>query len=1041
MKKFYLFFCAAMLTLIVNAKNGYVIFSTPIVQVEYQVTAMSPNGRWACGNINDGNYRGFIWDLISGELTELSASGDISVALDVSNDGVVVGSFTTTDGTPNNAPVETIGKWENGKWSELSLITEDGIKVKQDGYANAISADGKTIAGIGAVGKNYFPLVWQEGKLQIVEELTGAVYDVSSNGEILCGWTNHPSKNNRTCAIWMRGEDGKYAEKIHTDITSLYSAGPFVVARGISPNGKYVSAFRRIYNIEERTSNLLKIEDDQEFEAYGITNDAFVYGYVGDGYGSRDAVMVNKEGTVIKIREYLAGKGVDLKSYPNLISVIAISADLNTFAMMAYDEQMVPRSVVVKLGVETEQPVPVALKAHVLEGINAVSLKWSAPLTNQSAVKGYNVYRNGVKINDDVLTELSFIDENITTETASYTIRALYELGESADCESVSVTIVNNVLPTPRNFFAVQSGLNHARLVWDAPFSGNPLLNYCDDDTQLIGLGGGDFSFEGAVRLRTNELEVYRKNGYTISEVSFAPMSRQAGWAICLYYEGDTEPFYEQEIPVESLSFGEVNRVALTTPQEIPEDVDIIVAIRVNVDGFGGYSILGVTPKRPEAGYSDLIRQEGQEEFISMYNSGLASQSGSYEFNMSWTIGATLSNAQSASLALHEYVVYADGVEVARTNDTNYFIENLKDGSYKYEIAAVYANQALSEKVSSTCQILRNESVFHKIVPQITTSGAKMTATWDVPSDKDERFVTYANNTNIGGMVGAEADQYSYMAAVKFGKEKLYQLKGYQITAFKFYPLSDADFSFILQKDNEELVYLPLERESGYKKGMWNTVTLDEPVPLDPNSTYYLILDCYDVTPETAPLGMDNQIAFPERSDLYSTDDGETFLSLSAQGGKNANWMLGMIAEAVDTQVLPVDGYNIYLNNKLHNQSLCDECQYVIDGLADGIYNLRVNPVYGEGVGEVLSDPTEFTIDLSSGIHQLDSLTFQIKRGEDYIRVIGGDVQRISLYDLRGSLLAQSLDEQINIANLPASVYLLKVKVGGKEITCKIQIL
>ena len=90
---------------------------------------------------------------------------------------------------------------------------------------------------------------------------------------------------------------------------------------------------------------------------------------------------------------------------------------------------------------------------------------------------------------------------------------------------------------------------------------------------------------------------------------------------------------------------------------------------------------------------------------------------------------------------------------------------------------------------------------------------------------------------------------------------------------------------------------------------------------------------------------------------------------------------------------------------------------------------------------ENLEDPTEFTIDLSSGIYQLDSFTFQIKRGEDYIRVIGGDVQRISLYDLRGSLLAQSLDEQINIANLPASVYLLKVKVGGKEITCKIQIL
>jgi hypothetical protein len=71
MKKIFLFLVMALCALGINAQQGHLILSTPEVQVEYQVTAMSPNGRWACGNINDGNYRGFIWDLVSGEVTEL----------------------------------------------------------------------------------------------------------------------------------------------------------------------------------------------------------------------------------------------------------------------------------------------------------------------------------------------------------------------------------------------------------------------------------------------------------------------------------------------------------------------------------------------------------------------------------------------------------------------------------------------------------------------------------------------------------------------------------------------------------------------------------------------------------------------------------------------------------------------------------------------------------------------------------------------------------------------------------------------------------
>ena len=1040
MKKIFLFLVMALCALGINAQQGHLILSTPEVQVEYQVTAMSPNGRWACGNINDGNYRGFIWDLVSGEVTELSATGDISIAFDVSDDGVVVGSFTTTEGTPNNAPVETYGKWEKGKWSELPLTTAEGVTLDRDGYAQAISADGKTIAGIGAVAGKYYPLVWKDGEVQIVDEITGAVYDVSADGEVLCGWTTHPTKNNRTCAIWVKDAEGKYSDKIQPDIKSLYSAGPFVVARGVSPNAKYVSAFRRLYEMDDRKSTILKIDDEMEFEAYGATNDASVFGYIGDGYGSREAVLLAKDGTITKLREYFISQGVNMDKYPNLFVTIAVSEDQKTFAVIAYDTEMIPRSLVIKLGVETENASPVALKAQVLEGVSAVKLYWNAPLSNSKNVKGYNLYRDGVKVNEKLLTTTSYIEENVNVASAVYTVTAVYAEAESGPSEPVEVTIVSQSKNAPRNFFGTQFGLNNARFSWEAPFTNLPIYKYYDKFNQGVGLGGGTFGLEGAIRIRTSELEIYRKQGYKVSEVSFIPMSKQAGWTISLYYEDDTEPFYEQQVEPNSLTYGVENRVKLIEPQEIPEDVDIMIGVKVDTEGFGGYSVLGVVPKRADAGYSDLIRQEGKGEFMSMYKSGLSSQSGSYEFNISWAIGAVFSKENNNTAEVKEYVIYKNGEEISRLNETSYLANELSDGKYEYQLEAVYADGSLSERVKTNFNVSRNEAAFKTIVPEIKTKGAKMTATWDEPKDNDEQVVTYASNVCTGGMIGAEADQYSYMAAVKYDKNKLSTLGGYVVKAFRFYPLSDADFTFILNKDNEEIVYLPLEREVDYKIGQWNTIYLEKPIELDVNSNYVLVLDCYDVTPETAPLGMDDQIPYPEKSDLYSTDDGETFLSLSAQGGKEANWMLGMVVESQMTCALPLNGYNIYLNGKLHNADLWNATNYEINDLTDGNYTLRVNPVYEGTVGEKSSAAQTFVIDIASAIDNVNSSAIQVVKGAEYIQVKGQSVKSLTLYDLRGAVVAKSNTNSVRVATLNASVYVLKVKVGDKEVSVKVQL-
>ena len=109
MKKINLLFCASFMAMGAFAQNGVQILVGPDVKVEYQVVNLSPNGRWACGNVNDGEGRGFIWDIVNNEITQVAPIGHSAPVLDIANDGTVVGLFTTDEATENGASMEVGG--------------------------------------------------------------------------------------------------------------------------------------------------------------------------------------------------------------------------------------------------------------------------------------------------------------------------------------------------------------------------------------------------------------------------------------------------------------------------------------------------------------------------------------------------------------------------------------------------------------------------------------------------------------------------------------------------------------------------------------------------------------------------------------------------------------------------------------------------------------------------------------------------------------------------------------------------------------------
>ena len=1041
MKKFLSTLCAAFIAICMFAQNGTLILSTPLVDVEYQVTSMSPNGKWACGNINDGNYRGFIWDLSTGKLTELSAMGDYSVALSVSNNGIVAGTFTDSEMSENGAPLEVAGYWKDGAWHSLNHTLEDGTK-STESMAYCISPNGEHIGGIAGINGKYQPVSWSNGKIKVYEcdknNPQGAIYAISDDGQIACGWSYAPRNTyyNRATTYWVNSK---------RKLVDASNVGPFCVAQGLSPNAKYMVAYDRVINLETGEETMFDIDDVWGYETFSVTNDGKAVGYyTSDMYSASHAAII-VDGKFKKLQDYLAEKGVDITGY-QLIRGVSIAEDEETFTAIAYDSEGLPRSLAIKLNQNVSTPAPVALKAAQLPGTNAIKLSWSEPLANASAVSGYNIYRNDKQINQGLITTTRYIDNIAEAEakgTHKYYIKAVYSGVESESSTSTSVSLAALEAQAPRNLVAIQSSLNDVRILWDQPTSNQPLFTYTSGNEKKIGFGGGSVSFETAVRYRQDELAIYKANNYQITAVTFSPRTRQNSWTITFYDAATMEVLYNQVIDGAALQYGIENTIDLQKPFDIPADKDIILGVLADVTNYGGYDVMGVVFNQSEPGYTDLLRQKGGE-FFSLHENALQSEGGAYEYNVTWAMGIHLSNAATASLnEFKEYVVYANGEKIATTSETSTKQKGVADGKYQYEVAAAYKDGRISEKVSCAINVVANEGIYKPVSTiYAKVEGNVLKASWEAPVNDDEHFITYASETNTGGLVGTEDDQYSYMAATIYANDIIRVYDGYQIKGFRFYPLADADFTFILKENEEVIAELPLDREIGYKLDTWNTVLLEEPITLSRFSKYQLILDCYDVTPGLAPLGMDNRTAYPNVSDLYSTDGGSSFKSLSAEGGKNANWMLNLVVASTETEELPIEGYHVQVDGQKKTLLPIKDTQFEVTYLKEGKHTLNVNVIYAEPIGQKNSEAIQFTIG-STGIEKIQQTPYDITLGGNnyYIQVSGCDnVKQIAAFNAAGQKVAQSAGSMLNISSLAAGVYVLHIETAERTVTAKVRI-
>lgn len=515
-------------------------------------------------------------------------------------------------------------------------------------------------------------------------------------------------------------------------------------------------------------------------------------------------------------------------------------------------------------------------------------------------------------------------------------------------------------------------------------------------------------------------------------------MEAQGGWTINLYTrsaDGKLQKFYTQPV-TQRLNYGERNVVKLDTPQNLPSG-ELLVSVEVKVTE-ASQRITALDFGRAVKGSSDLLRLTTEPDFYSMGN---LMEESNYLYAASWAIDAIVA-PEGADLAKDNvtgYNIYVDGNKVGSSATKNFTVPSLDKGDHALGVSAVYANGSESEPAVAQLAVVPDDSQLQAVkgVAVAPVSASAVKADWAAPVDRDVVQVQYCTGSASTQGVTAPADNnYNIMVGALYPSKTFRGRTGYAIKKARFYPLTDATYTVDVYK-NDELIS---ETEvNDYTVGKWNEVELTMPIIIENGSTYRLAIDCYDVTPKEPAIAVDSSDPLEGYSDINSLD-GESWSSISSTGVM-ANWMIGLVLENPKPGTLPIEGYDVFLDNAKKNAAKLTERTYTHDFGTDDKqqHTISVDVYYTVKSTSVKGGVTNFLIAVA-GIDENTIGLIEMRQGENELTVTDEGVTSVELVSAAGAVVAKAEGNTVSLNGLTAGVYVVKAVVAGETVTRKIMI-
>ena len=562
--------------------------------------------------------------------------------------------------------------------------------------------------------------------------------------------------------------------------------------------------------------------------------------------------------------------------------------------------------------------------------------------------------------------------------------------------------------------------------------------NFNPDNANLetFGLSFDGESYETAIVFDAVTLSAYK--GQKLTSVGFYPMEAQGGWTINLYTrstDGKLQKFYTQPV-TQRLNYGERNVVKLDTPQDLPSG-ELLVSVEVKVTE-ASQRITALDFGRAVKGSSDLLRLTTEPDFYSMGN---LMEESNYLYAASWAIDAIVA-PEGADLAKDNvtgYNIYVDGKKVGSSATKNFTVPSLDKGDHALGVSAVYADGSESEQAVAQLAVVPDDSQLQAVkgVAVAPVSASAVKADWAAPVDRDVVQVQYCTGSASTQGVTAPADNnYNIMVGALYPSKTFRGRTGYAIKKARFYPLTDATYTVDVYKNDELISETEVD---DYTVGKWNEVELTMPIIIENGSTYRLAIDCYDVTPKEPAIAVDSSDPLEGYSDINSLD-GESWSSISSTGVM-ANWMIGLVLENPKPGTLPIEGYDVFIDNAKKNAAKLTERTYTHDFGTDDKqqHTIRVDVYYTVKSTSVKGGVTNFLIAVA-GIDENTIGLIEMRQGENELTVTDEGVTSVELVSAAGAVVAKAEGNTVSLNGLTAGVYVVKAVVAGETVTRKIMI-
>ncbi|RGN51206.1 T9SS type A sorting domain-containing protein [Bacteroides sp. OM05-12] len=1070
MRKIYLLFLTVVcLCNTVLAEEGTLMIKGP---EGYQVMAVSPNGKWACG-VYYGSNLGFVWDLENNVITNLDKGGQ-SFANDVSDNGIVCGRFYADKINENGLPGVAGGYWQNGVYTTLK--DENGVPIANCN-AQAISADGQYIAGvIVETNGRYQPAIWKNGILETrldTKNQHGGVSGMSNDASIVFGWYNYDphiqgTPPNRQPCYWDT--------ELHPLGITESDRGGFLNTHAISPNNRYIAAHvgnydqQSDYSMQEVVYDIVKkdtiyisipfleaTDPDGALSCNDVWDDGSAIMRLQSEKvteGLYDDYIYHTDGTYQKVTDYI--KEEYKSSLPSGFYHVGwgyFSADKKTYVglCMKYSSSsesgQIYYPVVWKAGKEIDTPSPVALTTEILPSTVCVLLKWKEPLNNADKVTGYRIYVNNKVATEVPADQLEYVYTNERNEAElKCEVAALYDAEKVESTERVEATVKlqdARYADPPANFVAYHANYNDVILKWGASITGYDvsLRHYKNENAVPFG-SSEPKTFMAGIDFNKQIIGCY-SDYYELTAVEFFFGDPVEDMDLYIYSNG--KQIWTQKIDQSKLVSGRRNAVRLTEPLTLPKDGDIKIAIRVNITS--GAAPLELA-EGPSIDGGDLLSLDDGQNWITVreLTGGL--------YNYNWMIGMLLeSNGRQPggfdpappvsrspmSAPVYQYIVYRDGEEIGRvdaenTTDENFeFVdENVAQGYHDYGVSTLYFSSKISTPITKQVYVAKKELVRCaapiNIKANIDTEKKEMALSWDLPERSE---VSYTNWTYGAGMY--ISGKSGWMQAIRLTAEKLRPFIGYKITNVKFYPRADADFTVHVFEDGAPVSSQDVTK---YTLNMVNAVKLDTPVDIKWGSGYLIIVEMTDGPIGTPILGTDN--SYPSNEGRLYSEDGEGFTI--DQQSKGGNWMIGVDVDRMDGGFIPDVTYKVYMNDALLEDNINEKTYTTsIADRSEKSAKINVSAIYS--IGERRSEDVTVNLDPSSiDVNESASVKIYPNPASSYIK-IEGEVENVSITDVSGQIVYQIENENIiDVTHFIPGMYLLKSVIDGKIYINKIQI-